>query len=124
LAKPNESQRPNDLGFEIPSRNQQTPEALGAYQKAEIERWWPIISWALGRRECYDAVQHHKLNGLGQRGRLWVADRGNHRIEIKLLSLGVAGKAGNADGEFSQPTMSSSAPTAPSTWPTDTMHRA
>jgi hypothetical protein len=30
-------------GFEIPPREQQTPEALGAYQKAEIERWWPIM---------------------------------------------------------------------------------
>ena len=25
---------------------QQTPEALGAYQKAEIEKWWPIIKAA------------------------------------------------------------------------------
>jgi hypothetical protein len=27
----------------IPPREQQTPEALGAYQKAEIETWWPVI---------------------------------------------------------------------------------
>jgi tripartite-type tricarboxylate transporter receptor subunit TctC len=33
-------------GFEIPAREQQTPEALGAYQKAEIEKWWPIIKAA------------------------------------------------------------------------------
>lgn len=32
-----------DLGFEIAPREQQTPEALGAFQKAEIEKWWPII---------------------------------------------------------------------------------
>ena len=33
-------------GFEIPPRKQQTPEALGAYQKAEIKKWWPIIKAA------------------------------------------------------------------------------
>jgi tripartite-type tricarboxylate transporter receptor subunit TctC len=32
-----------ELGFEIPPREQQTPEALAAHQKAEIERWWPVI---------------------------------------------------------------------------------
>ena len=31
------------LGLQIPPREQQTPEALGAYHKAEIEKWWPII---------------------------------------------------------------------------------
>jgi tripartite-type tricarboxylate transporter receptor subunit TctC len=30
-------------GFEIPPPERQTPEALAAYQKSEIERWWPII---------------------------------------------------------------------------------
>jgi hypothetical protein len=34
------------LGFEIFPREQQTPEALGALQKAEIEKWWPIIKAA------------------------------------------------------------------------------
>jgi tripartite-type tricarboxylate transporter receptor subunit TctC len=32
-----------DLGQEIPPREQQTPEALRAHHKAEIEKWWPVI---------------------------------------------------------------------------------
>jgi tripartite-type tricarboxylate transporter receptor subunit TctC len=35
-----------DLGQDIFPREQQTPEALGAYHKAEIEKWWPIIKAA------------------------------------------------------------------------------
>jgi tripartite-type tricarboxylate transporter receptor subunit TctC len=34
------------LGLERFPREQQTPEALGAFQKAEIEKWWPIIKAA------------------------------------------------------------------------------
>jgi tripartite-type tricarboxylate transporter receptor subunit TctC len=46
LAKPELRQRLIDLAYEIPPRAQQTPEALGALQKAEIEKWWPIIKAA------------------------------------------------------------------------------
>jgi tripartite-type tricarboxylate transporter receptor subunit TctC len=31
---------------EIPPREQQAPDALAAYQKAEIDKWWPIIKAA------------------------------------------------------------------------------
>jgi tripartite-type tricarboxylate transporter receptor subunit TctC len=39
------------LGMEIFPREQQTPEALGALQKADAERWWPLIKAANIRRE-------------------------------------------------------------------------
>jgi tripartite-type tricarboxylate transporter receptor subunit TctC len=46
LADPAIRQRLVDLGSEIPRLDQQTPEFLGAFQKAEIEKWWPIIKAA------------------------------------------------------------------------------
>ena len=39
-------QRLTELGQEIPRREQQTPEALAAHHKAEIEKWWPLIKSA------------------------------------------------------------------------------
>jgi len=46
LADPAARQKLADLGFEIPPRDQQTPEALAAFQRSEIEKWWPIIKAA------------------------------------------------------------------------------
>lgn len=39
-------QRYAEMGLELPSPQQQTPEALGAFHKAEIDKWWPIIKAA------------------------------------------------------------------------------
>jgi tripartite-type tricarboxylate transporter receptor subunit TctC len=39
-------QRLADIGQELPPPDQQTPEALRSFQKAEIEKWWPIIKAA------------------------------------------------------------------------------
>jgi tripartite-type tricarboxylate transporter receptor subunit TctC len=46
LADPTVRQRLTDLGQEIPPREQQTAEALAAFHKAEIEKWWPLIRGA------------------------------------------------------------------------------
>jgi len=46
LADPAVRQRVTDAGFEIPAREQLTPEALAAHHKAETEKWWPIIKAA------------------------------------------------------------------------------
>jgi len=46
LADPAVRQRFADQGQEIPPSERQTPQALGAQQRAEIEKWWPIIKAA------------------------------------------------------------------------------
>jgi tripartite-type tricarboxylate transporter receptor subunit TctC len=46
MADPAVRQRIADQGMEIPPRDQQTPEALAAFHKAEVEKWWPIIKEA------------------------------------------------------------------------------
>ena len=46
LADPNTRKRFNDLGHEVATREQQNPQALYAYHKAELDKWWPIIKAA------------------------------------------------------------------------------
>jgi hypothetical protein len=43
LAEPTVRARFTELGLDVASREQQTPGGLAAFQKAEIEKWWPII---------------------------------------------------------------------------------
>ena len=37
------ARRFEELGLQKPAREQQTPEALRTFQKAEIDKWWPVI---------------------------------------------------------------------------------
>jgi tripartite-type tricarboxylate transporter receptor subunit TctC len=43
LADPSVQKRFEELGIQITPLQQQSPEALRAFQQAEAERWWPII---------------------------------------------------------------------------------
>ena len=46
LADPATRKKLTDLAQEIFPPEQQTPQALHAYQQAEIDKWWPIIKAA------------------------------------------------------------------------------
>jgi tripartite-type tricarboxylate transporter receptor subunit TctC len=46
LNDPGVKKQMQNLGLEMTPQDQLTPEALGARQKAEIEKWWPIIKAA------------------------------------------------------------------------------
>jgi tripartite-type tricarboxylate transporter receptor subunit TctC len=46
LADPAIRERLAGLGQEIPPVEQQTPEALSAHHKAEIDKWWPVVKGA------------------------------------------------------------------------------
>jgi tripartite-type tricarboxylate transporter receptor subunit TctC len=46
LADPAVKARFAELGLDVAAREQQTPEGLAAFHKAEIEKWWPIIKAA------------------------------------------------------------------------------
>jgi tripartite-type tricarboxylate transporter receptor subunit TctC len=43
LADPTVRARFAQLGLDVAAPEQQTPQGLAAFQKAEIEKWWPII---------------------------------------------------------------------------------
>jgi len=51
LADPAVQQRFVEIGQEAWPRDKQTPAALAAQQKAEIEKWWPIVKAAGIRAE-------------------------------------------------------------------------
>jgi tripartite-type tricarboxylate transporter receptor subunit TctC len=51
LADPAARSRLSQLGMEIFPREQQTPQALAALQKADAGKWWPLIKAANIRRE-------------------------------------------------------------------------
>ncbi len=46
LDDPAVAKRIADLGMTIPVGQERTPQALGTYHKAEVEKWWPIIKAA------------------------------------------------------------------------------
>ncbi len=46
LADPKVQARLADLGLDLASREQQTPEGLAAFHKAETDKWWPVIKAA------------------------------------------------------------------------------
>ena len=46
LADPAIRQKFAEQSYEVAPREQQTPEYLAAFHKAEIEKWWPIIKAA------------------------------------------------------------------------------
>jgi tripartite-type tricarboxylate transporter receptor subunit TctC len=46
LADPAVRKRLADLGQELFPREQQTPQALGAFHWAEVQKWWPIVKAA------------------------------------------------------------------------------
>jgi len=46
LADPATKAKFSELGLDVAQPAQQTPEGLAAFQKAEIEKWWPIIKGA------------------------------------------------------------------------------
>jgi tripartite-type tricarboxylate transporter receptor subunit TctC len=43
LADPAVQKQLENLGLQMPPKDQLTPEALGTWQKAEIAKWWPMI---------------------------------------------------------------------------------
>ena len=64
------------LGQVIPSSEQQTPQALAAYHKSEIEKWWPIIKAA----NIKVGVRHGGRRGLSPVGTGGWSGRNGQRL--------------------------------------------
>ncbi len=71
LNDPAVRQRFTDLGQVIPPPEQLTPEAFAAYQKAEIERWWPIVKAAgITANDCKAMARQDLASAGGMRLRM------------------------------------------------------
>lgn len=46
FADPTVIKRLGELGQDLPARSQISPQALAAYHKSEIDKWWPLIKGA------------------------------------------------------------------------------
>jgi tripartite-type tricarboxylate transporter receptor subunit TctC len=46
LDNPSVQKQLENLGLQLPPKDRSTPDALGAWQKAEIAKWWPLIKAA------------------------------------------------------------------------------
>jgi tripartite-type tricarboxylate transporter receptor subunit TctC len=46
LTDPTVRKQLENLGLQMPPKDQLAPEALGAWQKAEMEKWWPMLKAA------------------------------------------------------------------------------
>jgi tripartite-type tricarboxylate transporter receptor subunit TctC len=46
FADPTVIKRLNEMGQDIPSPEQLTPQALRAFHKSELDKWWPLIKGA------------------------------------------------------------------------------
>jgi tripartite-type tricarboxylate transporter receptor subunit TctC len=51
MADPRARERFDDLGLTVPPRDQQTPQALAAWHKAEVVKWHPIVRAASTKRD-------------------------------------------------------------------------
>jgi tripartite-type tricarboxylate transporter receptor subunit TctC len=46
LADPGLQKRIADLGQELPSASERTPQGMASRHRADIEKWWPMIKAA------------------------------------------------------------------------------
>src|SRR5262249_39719553 len=97
-----------DLGLEIAPREQQTPEGLAAFHKAEIDKWWPVIRAANikveGSRlsEVSPGVQAVAVLGPALADVVAVVHVGNHDVAHAVVGLPLRlrhGRPGAADDE-------------------------